>query len=159
MTLRHTIAALLFLAATTFGSAAEGIDGDQIIDPNGNDTTETHAEDPMSGVFSDGGNAVGLTVTILGYVVILGGLGLVVWMLVKRGLIRKPFAKGEGKLNIAETRMLGNRQFIMVVEYEDQKILLGVGPGKIDYLTNLNTYRSEFPKLEPVEESFAGNQK
>jgi len=88
-------------------------------------------------------------VTILGYLIILGGLGVAAWYLFKRGVIRKPFSSSEGKLKVAESRMLGNRQYIMVVEYEEKKILLGVGPGKIDYLTSLDGYRSEFPKIEP----------
>ncbi len=51
--------------------------------------------------------------------------------------------------------MLGNRQYLMVVEYEENKVLLGVGPGKIDYLTSLNGYRNEFPSIEPQVESAA----
>ena len=91
----------------------------------------------------------GMVVTILGYLLILGAMGVAAWYLFKRGVFRKPFSNKEGKLNIAESRMLGNRQYIMVVEYEDNKILLGVGPGKIDYLTSLQGYRNDFPKLEP----------
>lgn len=41
------------------------------------------------------------------------------------------------KLEITETRMLGNRQFLMVAEYEGRKMLIGVCPGRIDYLCNL----------------------
>ena len=63
-------------------------------------------------------------------------------------MFRKSFSNKEGKLNIAESRMLGN-QYIMVVEYEDNKILAGCWAGKIDYLTSLQGYRNDFPKLEP----------
>lgn len=45
--------------------------------------------------------------------------------------------KVDRKLNISETRMLGNRQFLVVAEYEDRKMLIGVCPGRIDYLCTL----------------------
>ncbi|MDD5350863.1 MAG: flagellar biosynthetic protein FliO [Chthoniobacteraceae bacterium] len=45
--------------------------------------------------------------------------------------------KGVRKLSINETRMLGNRQFLVVAEYEGKKMLIGVCPGRIDYLCKL----------------------
>ena len=36
-------------------------------------------------------------------------------------------------------RSLGNRQFLLVVGYEEQRFLLGVTPGKIDYLCTLDS--------------------
>jgi len=60
-------------------------------------------------------------------------------------------AKGERKLVISETRSLGNRQFLIVAEYENRKMLLGVCPGKIDYLSTLaggsdETFSTELPE-------------
>lgn len=52
------------------------------------------------------------------------------------GLLRK--GKGEKKLIISEARTLGNRQFLIVAEYENRKMLLGVCPGRIDYLSTLS---------------------
>lgn len=48
-----------------------------------------------------------------------------------------PKNKGVRKLNVAETRMLGNRQFLVVAEYEGRKMLLGVCPGRIELLSDL----------------------
>jgi flagellar protein FliO/FliZ len=45
--------------------------------------------------------------------------------------------KGLRKLNVAETRMLGNRQFLVVAEYEGRKMLLGVCPGRIELISDL----------------------
>jgi flagellar protein FliO/FliZ len=42
------------------------------------------------------------------------------------------------KLQIEETRSLGNRQFLVVAVYEGQKVLLGVTPGQIQLLTPLS---------------------
>jgi len=112
----------------------------------------------MDGIFSGQKASSGALVTFAGYAVIIGAIAVVVWYFFKRGLLRKPFAKGEGKLKVAETRMLGNRQFIMVVEYEEQKILLGVGPGKIDYLTNLHSYRGDFPQIDELSQAVEGGR-
>ena len=52
------------------------------------------------------------------------------------------------KLEISETRMLGNRQFLVVAEYEGKRMLIGVCPGRIDYLCNLG-------EAEPDEDRFS----
>ncbi|MDQ8202542.1 flagellar biosynthetic protein FliO [Pelagicoccus sp. SDUM812003] len=155
MSTRTILAALCFLAATAFDAPLwAAIDADQIIEPR--QSTEAAGQgaqddEAMQGLFSNGDASFGAMISILGYVLIVGALAVAVWYLFKRGMIRKPFAKGEGKLKIAETRMLGNRQFIMVVEYEQQKLLLGVGPGKIDYLTNLSGVPADFSQLDQMQ--------
>lgn len=54
------------------------------------------------------------------------------------------------KLNIEETRSLGGRQFLVVAEYEGQRMLLGVCPGRIDHLCVLKTAEPPvFPKIGP----------
>jgi hypothetical protein len=45
---------------------------------------------------------------------------------------------------------LGNKQYLVVVEYDGQKILLGVGPGMINKLCYLGSAFEE--KLEGMEE-------
>jgi flagellar protein FliO/FliZ len=54
-----------------------------------------------------------------------------------------PKNKGARKLNVAETRMLGNRQFLVVAEYEGRKMLLGVCPGRIELLSDLGAQAEE----------------
>lgn len=59
--------------------------------------------------------------------------------------------KGPRKLVVSETRALGNRQFLIVAEYEHRKMLLGVCPGRIDYLCTLSgesdeTFSTEIPE-------------
>lgn len=139
MRLRHTTAFLAGLALLWLAPLEAAIESDQIIYPRAESPAEAPVQDdePMDNLFAGGKSAAGMIVTVLGYAIILGGLGVAAWVLFKRGVLRKTFKGGEGKLRVAESRMLGNRQFLMVVEYEDHKILLGVGPGKIDYLTSL----------------------
>lgn len=43
----------------------------------------------------------------------------------------------EGSISVLATRPLGNRQSLMVVQYEGKRILLGVGPGFISQLSEL----------------------
>lgn len=51
------------------------------------------------------------------------------------------------KLQIEEMRMLGNRQFLVVASYEHTKVLVGVSPGRIDYLCRLESGLPE--EVEP----------
>jgi flagellar protein FliO/FliZ len=77
----------------------------------------------------------GTTTVIL--VCVLGAAGG--WMLWNRIRTRGPAALGGRQLTIAETKSLGNRQFLVVASYQDQKFLLGVCPGRIDLLSSLST--------------------
>ncbi len=154
MSFRTTFAALATTAALTLCQIAVAIDGDAVIGgphPAGEESVE-QSSTAMQGLFSGDSASSGALITLLGYAVIIGALAVVVWFLFKGGVFRKRFSKAEGRLKIAETRMLGNRQFISVVEYGSQKILIGVGPGKIDYLTTLQNGSGEFPEMEPGAE-------
>lgn len=68
-------------------------------------------------------------------IVALLGAGLYFTRSGFNNLLRR--GKGERKLVISEARTLGNRQFLVVAEYENRKMLLGVCPGRIDYLSTL----------------------
>ena len=57
--------------------------------------------------------------------------------------VLQPKSKGARKLTVAETRMLGNRQFLVVAEYEGRKMLLGVCPGRIELLSELGSKADE----------------
>jgi len=82
------------------------------------------------------------TMTIV-LVCLLGGAGG--WMLWNRLRARGPAALGGRQLAIAETKSLGNRQFLVVASYQDQKFLLGVCPGRIDLLSHLDSASSSGP--------------
>ena len=46
-------------------------------------------------------------------------------------------SKSSGKIQIADTHSLGNRQFLVVAQYDSEKHLLGVSPNGIQHLTSL----------------------
>ena len=83
---------------------------------------------------------------MLGYMVLLGCLVFFSYYFFKHGLPLYRTRNGsEKKLHILEMKSLGNRQFLLVVGYEDQRLLLGVTPGKIDYLCPLEAPHSLGP--------------
>ena len=57
----------------------------------------------------------------------------------KRGI------KAQKKLEILETKVLGNRQFLCVVAYEKQRILLGASPNGLQFLCSLNSDQEQIP--------------
>jgi len=80
---------------------------------------------------------------MLGYMVLVGCLAFFSYYFLKHGLpLYRARNSGEKKLHVLEMKSLGNRQFLLVVGYEDQRLLLGVTPGKIDYLCPLDSAQS-----------------
>jgi flagellar protein FliO/FliZ len=127
-------AALAARAAEQAGPAPS-----DIIYPHGGATSAASAATDSSAVkaLAPAAPSIGGMGPAVGYVVLLLLLVAGAFYLIKRGSLPRPFAKSEGKLRVLETRMLGNRQFLVVVEYEEAKMLVGVCPGRIDYLTPL----------------------
>jgi flagellar biogenesis protein FliO len=85
-------------------------------------------------------------VSLLGYaltILVLGAAGLTV--LFRGGLLGVSWgsSKVPRKLHIEESRTVGNRQHLAVVEYEGRRVLLGISPGRIDYLCGLDSETSE----------------
>lgn len=87
--------------------------------------------------FSGGG-----TVSFLGYVltiVVLGAAGITV--LLRGGFFGVSWGGGKAvrKLRLEETRTVGSRQHLVVAEYEGRRMLLGISPGRIEYLCGLDS--------------------
>ena len=81
------------------------------------------------------------------YFVVLLALAGGGFYLLKRGLPLRGVRVGDNRLKVLETKMLGNRQFLVVVKYEDSKMLLGVGPGQIQLLCPLDSADEDLEKL------------
>lgn len=131
------LAAMLGAGLTGHAQTPTGTDPAEIIYPRGSAPASQPAQAPASpSPFAPPATSGGLSQAVA-YVAVLGLLVGGAWLLIKRGTLPRPFAKSEGRLKVLETKMLGNRQFLMVVEYEDAKMLLGVCQGRVDYLTPL----------------------
>jgi flagellar protein FliO/FliZ len=77
---------------------------------------------------------------MLGYLTLLAALLGAALYFMKFGLpLMRKGSVMDRKLQVLETRPLGNRQYLLVVGYEDSRMLLGVTPGKIDYLCPLDS--------------------
>jgi flagellar protein FliO/FliZ len=100
--------------------------------------------------FSSGHEADGVLRLIGCFVLIAAMLGGALYFLKSGGfMVFQRGAKGPRKLTISETRMLGNRQFLVVAEFEEKKMLIGVCPGRIDYLCLLGTAEETFSHVLP----------
>ena len=97
----------------------------------------------------EGGSTLQLSLYLVLLLALLAGGA---WLLRSGFTLFQPKLKGERKLQVSETRMLGNRQFLVVAEYEGRKMLLGVCPGRIDYLSTLAGAEPEFPSLLPEKD-------
>lgn len=124
---RHVRAALLsalFLGCSALGAQEKARDS-EVIYPRG----QPAAEAPATAGRDSGSNSLLILLAVAAAAT--GG-----WMLWRQ---RAALAAGGAarKLVIAESRSLGNRQHLVVAEYDGQKFLLGVCPGRIDLLAPL----------------------
>jgi flagellar protein FliO/FliZ len=113
---------------------------DTVIYPKGSPEPETDA--PRAASRSSGTGSTWLAVAML--IALAGG-----WLVIKRraaggaGLLGN---RSNHKLQIDETRSLGNRQYLVVASYEGRKFLLGVTTGQIQMLTPLDDKTPEPPE-------------
>ena len=82
-----------------------------------------------------GGAGISVTGTV--FIVALAGAGAWLWWRGRRGTPGSGL-RGDRRLAIAETRSLGNRQYLVVASYDGKKFLLGVCPGRIEMLAPLD---------------------
>jgi len=73
---------------------------------------------------------------------------IVFWKITGKGAFPSALKGKESHLNILETRMLGNKQFLVVVEYGQEKVLLGVGPGMVKHLCKLSSDKQQGDHFE-----------
>jgi flagellar protein FliO/FliZ len=121
--------ALGVIFALLFGVAAWAapIDENQVIVPNA-----TLPKSAPSGVAPTGSGALTMVAVLA-----LAGVGAwLLWRGRTGGMAQ--FNRTARQLVIEETRSLGSRQYLVVATYQDRKFLLGVCPGRIDFLAPLS---------------------
>ena len=131
------IAASCLVIILTLSAANSFAHGDEIIYPTAN------AE--LTLLQGNSGSTPGylperIYVAALFVIIAVGGTCL---FLYRKGKFPLTSRRNEECLKLCETRMLGNKQFLVVVEYESQKMLLGVGPGTIRHLCYLGSHGVE----------------
>lgn len=91
------------------------------------------------GRVDDGGpSSIELVGRIVIYLLLLAAIGAVILHFFKQGKFMKGMRSKGNLLKVTETHVLGNKQFLVVVEYGEKKVLLGVGPGMINKLCFLD---------------------
>ena len=103
-------------------------------DPAAGPMLYPHAPAPGAGVGGDHGG-IGMT-GLLGVLLAAAGGAWLFWSR-QRGRQRWG-ARSERLLSIAETRPLGNRQYLVVAAYGKRRFLLGVCAARIDLLAPLD---------------------
>ncbi len=102
---------------------------DKVIYPRTTTAQAATAESP--GTNSSGSNTLLLIVAV-------GAAGAGGWLMWRQRRTPAGVAGRDArKLAVSETRSLGNRQYLVVADYDGRKFLLGVCPGRIDLLSPL----------------------
>ena len=113
-------------SAATIETPAAAHPGETIIYP------KNAAEPAKSGQDRDHDSSRSL-ILVVALALAAGG----VWVLVQRRKTAPSGGRAARKLQIDETKPLGNRQYLVVADYDGKKFLLGVTPGRIQMLTPL----------------------
>lgn len=82
-----------------------------------------------------------LWIRVIGFIGVLGASAYFLSIYAKKKRSRISTVK-EGEIVIADTCSLGNRQFLMVAQYGDEKHLLGVSSSSINHLAKLDNRSS-----------------
>jgi flagellar biogenesis protein FliO len=82
-----------------------------------------------------------LWIRVIGFIGVLGASAYFLSIYAKKKRSRVSTIK-EGEIVIADTCSLGNRQFLMVAQYGDEKHLLGVSSSSINHLAKLGNRSS-----------------
>ena len=129
-----------------------GAEDEKAVESGSSNSTSSPFNMPMkagSG-FNQGGGSAFQILGSVAIIFVIGGAGLAV--LYQRGFVGGIRGGGKQKrLQIEETRMLGHRQYLVVAEYDGKKMLLGVCPGRIDYLCPLDFGGEGEPKFSIKE--------
>lgn len=77
--------------------------------------------------------------TLFGYLLMIGALAVAgMWFFRNNPRFQRRASGLSRTLRIAETRPLGQKQFLTIVECDGQRLLLGISPGKMDFLCRLS---------------------
>jgi len=138
---------IVLLAGMLSGGIAPGVlagDGQQrIFNPQRNAANNLQGGAPQEP--ASGSSSLAMMLQALFFISVLGaGAYLFVQYKRKPNVASRASGRSVEGLRVMETRMLGNKQFLVVVDYSGQRMLLGVGPGLIRHLCELPTPEETF---------------
>ena len=84
--------------------------------------------------------------TILSLVAVLGLLAVFVWAL-RRGSLKLSALAPKGTINIETATSLGDRRSIAIVGVEGRRVLIGLTPTTISFLTDLSPASAPLPEV------------
>ena len=93
-----------------------------------------------------------LWLRVVGFLGILGAGGYFISQYKRKRIVNSPDAI-KGKIVVADSCPLGNRQFLVVAQYGLEKHLLGVSQGQVSHLAKLD------PERERVDSSSMDSKK
>jgi flagellar biosynthetic protein FliO len=79
--------------------------------------------------------------------IVLGFLILVLY-LVKKFMLPKGKAKGDMLIKVLSTLYLSSKERVEVIEISGEKIVLGVTPGRISFLTKLSDIKQDHRAID-----------
>ena len=90
-------------------------------------------------------------VKLIGFLGLLGAGAYFLTDFAKKRRIQSALSS-EGKIVVADTCALGNKQFLVVAQYGSEKHLIGVSQSSLSHLSRLSSDNDEFqPQLDEVE--------
>ena len=143
----------MYAAESNGGSDKQGAsdDGGQPM-VFGADTPPREKPDPG---MPDAATPFGLFAQVIVFLFLLAAMAVGIIRYIKKGTFSlgklKPIGT-ENRLLILETKMLGGRQYLTVVEYNEQKMLLGVSQGRIEQLCFLESVYEEEAREAELEQ-------
>jgi len=82
-------------------------------------------------------------VKLIGFLGLLGAGAYFLTDFAKKKRVQSALSS-EGKIVVADTCALGNKQFLVVAQYGPEKHLIGVSPNSIRHLSKLNSENNDF---------------
>jgi flagellar protein FliO/FliZ len=139
--LRHAVRVSVLAVALLGGAVGFAADDNTVISPRG----AAGRADAPAAVTGSSLNSMSLV-----FAAALAGVG---GWLYWRNRRAAPLGKDLRSLAVEETRSLGNRQFLVVASYEGKKFLLGVCPGRIEFLSDLQCSGEDAARRSRAEDS------
>ena len=116
------------------------------VDPTSSDVLTPSPKTAQIGKDSASGNAPGgMAVPLICAFAAIAALGAYFYVKRSRNRLGKLSQNSQGAIEICRTRSLGSKQFLVVVQVEGRRMLIGVGPTFMTHLCDLESEEFSIP--------------